>query len=163
MALQGDLSSFALPDVLDLLAGAAKSGRLAVTSAAAESEVWFCDGGLTGGTVSTGRAERTAEVVMELLRFDGGSFSFDDGTDHSEGEAKPVDAVLRDAQALVAEWLEVEAIVPSLATRLTLATSLPDRRRPRTSVARCCGSCPPWSPDQPSSPSSGPRGFRSKR
>lgn len=125
MALQGDLSSFALPDVLHLLAGTAKSGRLAVTSAAADGELWFHGGGLTGGTVSTGhRSEGTAEVIMEMLRFEGGSFSFDDVTHPADGEAEPVDEVLRDAEELVAEWLEVEAVVPSLATWLTLAPSM---------------------------------------
>ena len=125
MALQGDLNSFALSDVLHLLEGTAKTGRLAVTSTAAEGEVWFTDGALVSGSVSTGRrSEGPAEVVMEMLRFDDGSFSFDECDEGAPGDGHPVADVLRDAEALATEWQAVEAVVPSLAAWLTLRPAI---------------------------------------
>lgn len=41
MALQGDLDSFALPDVLRLLSTTTKGGRLAVASRIGSGEVWL--------------------------------------------------------------------------------------------------------------------------
>ncbi len=52
MALQGDLSSFAISDVLHLLANATKSGGLEVSSPPVSGEVWLHSGQITGGMVS---------------------------------------------------------------------------------------------------------------
>ncbi|MCU1499240.1 MAG: hypothetical protein JWM47_3193 [Acidimicrobiales bacterium] len=126
MALQGDLSSFALPDVLRLLAGTAKTGRLVVESARASGEIWLREGRLVGGSVTSApHAEDAADLVFELLRFDGGSFLFDDGEQLVDG-TEPVDVTesLAAAEQLVAEWTEVEAVVPSLRSWVTLSPQL---------------------------------------
>lgn len=126
MALQGDLSSFALPDVLRLLAGTAKTGRLGVSASHGTGEVWLCEGDLVGGAVSTSQhAKHAADVVFELLRFDEGSFVFDDGEEpHEPGEASGVDEAISAAQALLVEWTEVEAVVPSMNSWVSLVTEL---------------------------------------
>src|SRR3954466_6067627 len=91
VALQGDLSSFTLPDVLRLLAGTGKSGSLEVSSPPATGEVWLREGGVVGGMVSTApHAVRPADVVLEQLRLDGGTFVFDDNEDIDDGEATSV-------------------------------------------------------------------------
>lgn len=126
MALQGDLDSFALPDVLRLLAGTGKSGRLAITSPAGAGEVWMRDGDLVGGSATTSvYAGRMADVVFELLRFGGGSFAFDEGEQLVEaGERSRVEDTITEAQALVAEWAEVEQVVPSVHARVVLCREL---------------------------------------
>ncbi|HEX2575492.1 MAG TPA: DUF4388 domain-containing protein [Aquihabitans sp.] len=126
MALQGDLASFALPDVLRLLAGTGKTGRLAVASRTGSGEIWVLDGELVGGTATTSpHAERPADVVFELLRGEGGSFVFDDGEQLVEGgERSSVADALQAAEALVAEWAEVEAVVPSMDASVTFAPEI---------------------------------------
>lgn len=126
MALQGDLDSFALPDVLKLLAGTTKSGRLAVTGPVGTGVVWLDDGQLVGGDVTTAPlAEGTEDVVFELLRFHGGSFVFDDGERLVEAGARiSVDDALDRAESLLAEWADAEAVVPTMDAWATLTTDL---------------------------------------
>ena len=126
MALKGDLSSFALPDVLRLLAGTAKTGRLGVSGAQGSGEVWLLDGDLVGGSVDTSaHAKQATEVVFELLRFETGSFLFDDGEEQAEpGEPSSVDEAISVAEALLFEWAEVEAVVPSMNSWVSLSPEL---------------------------------------
>ncbi len=126
MALQGDLSSFALPDVLRLLAGTAKTGRLGVSGPHGSGEVWLCAGDLVGGSVTTSQhATRAADVVFELLRFDEGSFLFDDGEEPSElSEPSDVDEAISAAQTFLVEWADVEAVVPSMDSWVSLVAEL---------------------------------------
>lgn len=122
MALQGDLSSFALPDVLRLLAGSGKTGALEVSTSTGSGEIWFHAGGIVGGAVSSaGHAVAPADVVFELLRHEGGSFAFDDEEAIEEAPASDVESVLAEAEGLVAEWVEVEEVVPSMDSWVTLA------------------------------------------
>jgi hypothetical protein len=116
VALQGDLASFALPDVLRLLAGTTKSGRLAVTGSPHTGEVWFRDGAIAGGTVTSREsATSAAEIVYELLQFEAGSFLFDDEDLPADGaDTADVDGALSEAEALHGEWQEVTRVVPSL-------------------------------------------------
>lgn len=125
MALQGDLSSFALADVLRLLAGTSKSGALEVSSSVGSGEVWLKEGSVVGGAVpGAPHALRGADVVLELLRFHGGSFVFDDSVDITEEGGDTVDATLSEAEGLLAEWLDVESVVPSMDAWLTLEPEL---------------------------------------
>ncbi|NLD77848.1 MAG: DUF4388 domain-containing protein [Acidimicrobiales bacterium] len=116
MALQGDLQSFALPDVLRLLAGTSKSGRLGVSGVDRTGDVWLRDGQIVGGAVSSSpHATEPAEVVFELLRFESGSFAFeDDEAPDDPSDPTAVDDAIGSAEELVREWHEVEAVVPSV-------------------------------------------------
>ena len=126
MALQGDLESFALPDVLRLLAGTTKSGRLGVTGSSESGEVWLLDGDVVGGSVTTRpNAKTPAEVVYELLLFSEGSFLFDDGEQLVDGgERSTVDEALSAADHLKAEWADVTTVVPSLDHWVTITPEL---------------------------------------
>lgn len=122
MALQGDLHSFALPDVLRLLAGTTKTGRLDVAGDAGNGEVWFDQGDLVGGEVTTSpHAAGPADVVFEMLRFDNGTFRFDEGEVPPDTvERTDVDDAIAAAEALLVRWSEIEAVVPSVHTWLGL-------------------------------------------
>ena len=128
MALQGDLDSFPLADVLSLLAATAKSGRLEVQAATGTGELWLRRGNLIGGAASASpHVEQPDEVVYELLRLGGGLFHFDDIEVDDEGpEMSATDAITR-AEALVAEWSAIESVVPSVWSSLALRAELSAR------------------------------------
>lgn len=135
MALQGDLKSFALPEVLRLLSATEKSGRLEVGAPTGGGELLFGRGGILAGAVSTApNAVEPAEIVFELLRLDGGSFAFDEG-DQADGPTTAVEDAIRDAEELVAEWAEVETVVPSMRSWLTLNPDLGVTRLEVTSTS----------------------------
>ncbi|MFP3901431.1 MAG: DUF4388 domain-containing protein [Acidimicrobiia bacterium] len=127
MALQGTLDTFSLPDVLRLLAGTGKTGRLRLDGDRGHGSVWMRD-----GAVVASRADRALdgapneEVVFELLRFESGAFAFDtdDETDDA-GKPEEIDGLLRRASALLNEWNELEVVVPSLDHRVRLCDDLP--------------------------------------
>jgi hypothetical protein len=126
VALQGDLQSFALTDVLRLLAGTAKSGRLAVTGDDRTGDLWLDGGRIVGGGASSApHATDVVDVVFELLRFDGGSFAFldDEQAPEASGPTEVDDAITR-AEALLQEWAEVEAVVPSMDGWVTFAPEI---------------------------------------
>lgn len=126
MALQGDLQSFALNDVLRLLAGTAKSGRLAVAGDDRTGDLWLDGGQIVGGGVSSApHATEVVDVVFELLRFDGGSFAFhDDEQAPDASEPTDVDAAITQAEGLLQEWAEVEVVVPSMDSWVTFAREI---------------------------------------
>jgi hypothetical protein len=132
VSLQGSLDTFALPDVLLLLASTQKSGELHVAGSRTvalarhpdtEGRLWFDTGGMVGHDV--GRAVEPADAVFELLRLNQGTFSFLSGTPSGGGPRVEVDGILVEAQARLAEWREIEAVVPSLDAWLQLAPEPP--------------------------------------
>lgn len=126
VALQGTLDTFALADVLRLLATTAKTGRLRVEGDRGQGSVWLRD-----GTVMASSAERaiegapSEEVLFELLRFGEGAFDFelDELSPHGE-QPEDVEVLLRDANALLSEWKDLEKVVPSLDHQVTLVEAL---------------------------------------
>ncbi|MGZ4705172.1 MAG: DUF4388 domain-containing protein [Acidimicrobiales bacterium] len=128
MALQGTLETFALPDVLRLLASTKKTGQLRLTGGRGSGSIWL-DGGSIIASEASGAplADGAAEVVFELLRFKEGDFVFDADSLASDGGA-PVDveATLGAAEAMLDEWKSIEAVVPSLSGWVSLSAELPD-------------------------------------
>ena len=124
MSLRGSLDTFALPDVLALLATTAKSGELHVSGSSGGGQVWVENGRITGAEAAGTTA--VVDVLVHLLRLDEGDFTF-----HADRgapvPAAPVEvsAVLEQAAARLAEWREVEELLPSPSVVLTLAPAAP--------------------------------------
>lgn len=122
--LQGSLDDFALPEVLSLLASTRKSGELQVTGdRGTDGRIW-----LDGGRVVCSEVGASTDVVdtfFELLRVTTGSFVFSaDATPPSVGQARDIVPLLAEAQSRLEEWRTIEAVVPSLASRVALTDEL---------------------------------------
>src|SRR4051812_19915974 len=119
MSLRGSLDTFALPDVLALLATTAKSGELHVTGGSDEGRVWL-DGGQVVGADGLGTSD-LVDVLVGLLRLEDGDFAFQgDRVAPEPGSPVDVAGLLEQAEARLAEWREVEEILPSPDVVLTL-------------------------------------------
>ena len=127
MALQGTLETFALPDVLRLLASTNKTGRLQLSGSHGSGSVWLTDGEIVACEAThEPLASGAGEVVFELLRFKDGEFVFDaDAMATDPGPGAEVEATLSEAEAMLEEWKAIEAVVPSLAGWVALAEDLP--------------------------------------
>ena len=125
MALQGTLDTFALADLVRLLATTSKTGELVVDGDRGTGRLWFADGFLVGGE-PTGDGG-TADAVFALLRFSEGHFAFEAGVAAPE-DGVPGDAVevLAEAEARIEAWRPIEAVVPSPAVALGLNEELAD-------------------------------------
>ncbi len=114
MALQGTLDTFALPDVLRLLAATGKSGRLDLLGDRGGGTV-----SVDGGSIVGVSAERVrdgappAETLFELLRFTDGTFTFALDEPVASGEPVAIESLLANAEAMLDEWREIEAVVPT--------------------------------------------------
>lgn len=127
MALQGTLDTFALPDVLRLLAATKKTGRLRLTGPRGTGVVSVVDGSI--GVIDAPAAPHATDPVdalFELLRFEQGSFTFDaDAKPELGGSAgSDVEQLLSGAESLLVEWREIESVVPSMDAWVTLRRSL---------------------------------------
>lgn len=127
MALQGTLDTFALPDVLRLLATTQKTGQLLVQGDQGNGSLYLDAGSVVGGETSLAATDEAHEVLFELLRLDDGSFMFDQSASApSAGEAVAVEEVIDAAQAAHEEWQDLSTVVPSLDIAIVLAGDLPD-------------------------------------
>lgn len=122
MSLQGTLETIPLPDVLALLAATKKSGELRITGERGEGRLWLDAGQVVGADVP--RAATLSDAVFELLRLSAGSFSFGDGSPDAAATPVAVDTLLAEARERLVAWLEIEAVVPSMACTLGLAPEL---------------------------------------
>lgn len=113
MALLGTLADFHVDDILVLLASTKKTGVLVVEGGGRSGRVWMDSGHVVAG--QSGPDHEAAVVVFDLLRLDQGRFSFDDGVAPPKlGAPLEVPAVLAEAKAKLAEWREIEAVVPTM-------------------------------------------------
>ncbi|MBK5223336.1 MAG: DUF4388 domain-containing protein [Acidimicrobiia bacterium] len=124
MALQGTLETFALPDVLRLLASTKKTGVLRVDTVHGSGELVVADGQLGPSSASASpRAALPSEVLFELLRTAEGSFVFDADAPVDGGSAmEDVESALATAEEQLVEWRELELVVPSSARLVELNT-----------------------------------------
>jgi hypothetical protein len=127
VALQGTLDTFALPDVLRLLASTRKTGRLRVSGNRGTGSVWVDAGGVVAAEAAgLQEAPAAVDVFFELLRYSDGSFTFESGTTPPNPTSPTdVEPLLIEAEHLLIEWREIEAVVPSMEARVTLAPELP--------------------------------------
>ena len=129
MALQGSIDTFALDDVLRLVAGTGKTGRLSLSGSRGVGELVVRDGQVVDGAVSTDeRVGDLYELVFELLRFDDGDFEFEAVEVEGLEGAEPVEveSLLTGGNELLAEWREIERIVPFGTGSVTLVPDAPD-------------------------------------
>ncbi len=125
MSLQGSLETFSLPDVLVLLATTKKTGELRVTGGRADGRVWVRGGDLVHSVYGT-KTVPAVDAVFELLRVKTGTFLFsNDEAPPVEGQPHLIDMVLADAQARLAEWAEIEKVVPHLDAVIDMAPEAP--------------------------------------
>jgi hypothetical protein len=127
VALQGTIETFALPDVLRLLASTKKSGDLRLSGDRGAGALAVADGAIVGSSASGApHAQGPTDVVFELLRYETGEFVFEDGTPSGDDSPSDVEPILADAEKLLGEWREIEAVIPSGSAWVALAADLPD-------------------------------------
>lgn len=126
MALQGTIDTFELTEVVRLLAAGGKTGVLRLEGTRGSGRVWVDGGKVTTITVDHApRAESLAEAMFELLRFEDGHFTFaSDELANPAGEPTELDGILADAEAQLAEWREIEVVVPTTRAMVTLRREL---------------------------------------
>lgn len=126
MALQGTLDTFELPDVLRLLASTKKSGRLQLRSERGEGNVWLVDGQVVSVRSDGMPDGEPDDGLFDMLRAHEGSFAFSPGEESADaGLPSHVEPLLVAAEKRLAEWREIEAVVPSLRAWVSLAGELP--------------------------------------
>jgi hypothetical protein len=126
VALQGTLDTFALPDVLRLLASTKKTGRLVIAGNRGTGSVWVDSGSVVGSEATGTMVDAgVVDVLFELLRYGDGSFTFESGTTASDpAPARAVEPLLVDAERQLVEWREIEAVVPSMDAWISLVSDL---------------------------------------
>ena len=127
MALQGTLDTFALIDVFRLLASTNKTGRLRVSGDRGSGNVWFDGGGVVlAAAHNTKPSDAPVTVIFELLRQHEGTFVFEaEVTTPEAGAPSDVESLIREAEHLLIEWQEIEAVVPSVDVWVSLSPELP--------------------------------------
>ena len=117
MALSGTLDTFALPDVLRLLASTAKTGRLRITGDRGSGSVWMDGGEVVAAELASAVSQEPShsEVVFGLLRFTAGSFTFEaEASAPNASMPEPLEPVLGAAENMLVEWRAIEEVIPSL-------------------------------------------------
>jgi hypothetical protein len=124
VALQGSLDDFALPDVLALLASTKKTGELHVSGERGGGRLWLRDGEVVWA--EAGEATDAVDCIFELLRATGGQFRFTgDVAPPAEWGPAAVEPLIAEATVRLGEWVEIERVVPSLATAVRLEPEAP--------------------------------------
>lgn len=132
MSLQGTLDTFALADVLRLLASTRKTGYLRLEGSRGSGGLWLSEGALSAVSplLPAGPAEPVApgaEALCDVLRAPDGSFAFEAGATTALDAGRADVAVLLDeAEELLVEWRELTVVVPALGCALSLAPVLGD-------------------------------------
>jgi hypothetical protein len=126
VALQGTIDTFELTEVVRLLAAGGKTGVLRLDGSRGTGRLWVDGGKVTAIEVDHAPlAEGHAEAMFELLRFDDGSFTFaSDELPPTPGDPTDLEEILVDAEAQLAEWRDIELVVPTTRATITLRPEL---------------------------------------
>lgn len=119
MALLGTLAEFHVDDVLVLLAGTKKTGVLAVEGGQRAGRLWVDGGHIVGAELAD--HHEPADVVFELLRLADGKFAYEAGAMPANlGAPQDVQTVLAQARTKLAEWRDIERVIPSQSSLIAL-------------------------------------------
>jgi hypothetical protein len=132
--LQGTFDTLSFPEVLRLLAASRKEGALRIDAGVAAT-LWFGDGRVgaaEGGDLVEPTADRgelfarLVDIGFAVVRSAGGTFRFaaDETAPWAAGETIGVEDVLTEIDGLLAQWREIESVVPSLECRPVLSDEL---------------------------------------
>jgi hypothetical protein len=132
VSLEGSLQTVALPEVLHLLADNAKSGELRVSGSRAMGRLWFEAGELSG--FQSGRCKQAIDALFDLLRMENGEFTFESDVVRPEEAGRPsedarcvdIRPLIEQGEARLVEWVDIVAVVPSLAHRIELVAEAPE-------------------------------------
>ncbi len=115
MSLQGSIETFAIADVLRLLAATSKTGRLHVQGPSRAGTVWVDSARvLAADSPSTPHVAGPVDVLFQLLRFERGSFRFElDKAPTEPGEPLDIELALGEAESMLREWRQLEQQIPS--------------------------------------------------
>ena len=124
MSLEGTLETVALPDVLALLSVTSKTGELRVDSPRLAGSLWIDTGRIAGFDV--GNSRTVADALFSLLRLEEGSFAFRAEGSPPAATFPPEDVapLLEEAEARLAEWPAIAAVVPSLERQVFLSEAV---------------------------------------
>jgi len=150
--LNGNLASFGVRPVLELLADSHKSGELRLTSGSVVGRSLFYGGQITyattapdgdtvrelekllarpltedGSTIDDVLREQLTEVFHDLLQFETGTFDFLESTSQSgaDDQGFSVADVLIDADTRIEEWRKIRSVVPSTTEPYRVVPELP--------------------------------------
>jgi hypothetical protein len=124
--LQGSLENFALDEVLGLLAGTSKTGKLEIAGNRGTGVLAFNSGHLVDASASyTANGTGLEDVMFELLRYDDGTFSFNTGETPAGDSPENVASVLAAAESRLRDWRSIEGVVPSLKHQVAPCPELP--------------------------------------
>jgi hypothetical protein len=126
------LATLDLPALLGVLAVRGKSGELRVTgdrtmglarTPSLQGSLWLDSGGLAAADVCG--VTDLVDAVVEVLRLADGTFVFEPGPAMGSDRAADVSEVLSEALVRLAEWREIERLVPSRQAWLELNPDAP--------------------------------------
>lgn len=124
--LQGSLENFALDEVLGLLSSTNKTGQLEISGDRGTGSLMFNEGHLVDGNAShTANGTEVEDVMFELLRYGDGTFTFTNREIESGESAQNVATVLSAAESRLADWRQIEAVVPTLNHHVAPSVELP--------------------------------------
>jgi hypothetical protein len=134
MPLQGTFDVLDFSAVMEMLADRRMSGRLHVRGRSYAANLFFVDGVIVGADqsehqaagVAGDAAQRIQETCFELLGTDRGNFEFHPGRSGAPagGTNVTVRAAIDQARLRLAEWQELQALIPSLEVQPRLVTEL---------------------------------------
>lgn len=126
MSLQGSIETFAIADVLRLLAATSKSGRLHVQGPARAGTVWVDSARvLAAESPSTPHVGGAVDIIFQLLRFERGSFRFElDKYPPNPGDPLDIELALGEAESMLQEWRELEQQIPGGDAWVQLRTAI---------------------------------------
>ena len=134
VVLQGTLETLALPELLSLLAQSRKTGALWLDAANSSAVVYIVDGRCCAAessdageplTNAPALLARVVDICFAVERTDDGAFRF--GPEEAPwacAETVDLEVAIDELGRLVAEWREIQAVIPSLECRIRLADEL---------------------------------------